>query len=114
MSVNGRLEFIDKQMWVRLAIGGMALTGCSKDIEKQIEGIQDSSEKIKGEVGRLILQERIDVLTHRLDYPDTVGCAAITSSGSIVKHVTIRKTVQMRYPVRFTLLTKCHCHSVLT
>ncbi|KNG47705.1 prefoldin subunit 6 [Stemphylium lycopersici] len=35
MSVNARLEFIDKQI---------------KDIEKQIEGIQDSSEKIKGEI----------------------------------------------------------------
>ncbi|KAI4668694.1 uncharacterized protein J4E78_002522 [Alternaria triticimaculans] len=34
MSVNGRLEFIDKQI---------------KDIEKQIQGIQDKSEKIKGE-----------------------------------------------------------------
>ncbi|KAG9192173.1 hypothetical protein G6011_10907 [Alternaria panax] len=35
MSVNGRLEFIDKQI---------------KDIEKQIQGIQDKSEKIKGEI----------------------------------------------------------------
>ncbi|KAL6149838.1 Prefoldin subunit 6 [Exserohilum turcicum] len=35
MAVNGRLEFIDKQI---------------KDIEKQIKGIQDSSEKIKGEI----------------------------------------------------------------
>ncbi|CAN9143514.1 unnamed protein product [Alternaria alternata] len=35
MSVNSRLEFIDKQV---------------KDIEKQIQGIQDKSEKIKGEI----------------------------------------------------------------
>ncbi|KAI1542421.1 GimC, Prefoldin, chaperonin cofactor [Pyrenophora tritici-repentis] len=34
MSVNGRLEFIEKQI---------------KDIEKQIQGIQEKSEKIKGE-----------------------------------------------------------------
>ncbi|RMZ70495.1 prefoldin subunit 6 [Pyrenophora seminiperda CCB06] len=37
MSVNGRLEFIEKQM-------------ISKDIEKQIQGIQDKSEKIKSEI----------------------------------------------------------------
>lgn len=35
MAVNGRLEFIDKQI---------------KDIEKQIQGIQENSEKIKGEI----------------------------------------------------------------
>ncbi|USP73109.1 putative prefoldin subunit 6 [Curvularia clavata] len=35
MAVNGRLEFIDKQI---------------KDIEKQIQSIQENSEKIKGEI----------------------------------------------------------------
>ncbi|CAN9099073.1 unnamed protein product [Alternaria alternata] len=45
MSVNGRLEFIDKQI---------------KDIEKQIQGIQDKSEKIKGEPGALTVMSPND------------------------------------------------------
>ena len=52
MSVNGRLEFIEKQMLVRtdLFVKYLGLTRSSKDIEKQIQGIQEKSEKIKGEV----------------------------------------------------------------
>ena len=39
------------------------MTGTSKDIEKQIQGIQEDSEKIKGEVCQSMVMFRIGTLT---------------------------------------------------
>jgi hypothetical protein len=53
MAVNGRLEFIDKEMWVQASAScerPNVLIRSSKRIEKQIKEIQDKAETVKMEV----------------------------------------------------------------
>jgi hypothetical protein len=66
MSVNGRLEFIEKQI---------------KDIEKQIKGIQDKSENIKMEVCWSGSRGWEDGLMCGTDYADTTVGTTVTASG---------------------------------
>jgi hypothetical protein len=64
----------------------------SKDIEKQIQGIQDKSEKIKMEVpwSRVLRLEAM--LTHDADYADTtVGAAVTASRRCIMKGLTAKR-----------------------
>lgn len=46
-------------MWADCEERECCLTGSSKDIEKQIQGIQDKSDKIKGEVCFLCASWRV-------------------------------------------------------
>lgn len=52
MAVNGRLEFIEKEMYVHFSLQGEStvLTCQSKRIEKQITDIQDKAEIVKSQV----------------------------------------------------------------
>lgn len=68
MSVNGRLEFIEKEI---------------KRIEAQIKGIQEKSEKLKVEVGVQCGTARAMVLTPRSDHPDTERRTTAAASTSV-------------------------------
>ncbi|OAK95038.1 Prefoldin [Phaeosphaeriaceae sp. SRC1lsM3a] len=51
MAVNGRLEYIEKEMWVGYVLSSdQMLTRGSKRIEKQIKEIQDKAESVKTEI----------------------------------------------------------------
>jgi prefoldin beta subunit len=52
MAVNGRLEFIEKEMYVNPSphVDSYVLTFLSKRIEKQIKDIQDKAENVKTQV----------------------------------------------------------------
>jgi hypothetical protein len=89
MSVNGRLEFIEKEI---------------KRFETQIKGIQEKSEKVKVEACQLGTIYENMKLTNDPDYPDTKRSTAATANGSIVttSHIeTNPKYYKIRYPFRF-------------
>jgi prefoldin beta subunit len=62
MSVSARLDFINKEMCVDAVLGRLRvcmLTGfISSRIEKQIQGIQEKSEKVKMEVRLHLFSQR--------------------------------------------------------
>jgi hypothetical protein len=81
-------------------LGEPCLTLDSKDIEKQIKGIQDKSDKIKQEVGWLDA-EGYTFADICIDYPGTVVGTTVTASGSsIINYAELEKDMTIRYPLR--------------
>jgi hypothetical protein len=100
MAVNGRLEFIDKEMCVLKHLGKHRhlLMCSSKRIEKQIKDIQDKAETVKMEVCYARALEGIVRFTdHGIDHTNPIGCATVTTtSGSSISATFY--DIQIRYP----------------
>ena len=80
MSVNGRLEFIEKEI---------------RRFETQIKGIQDKSEKLKVEVRLPELRfETIVVLTLHTDYSDTECRPAAATAAAASTRISIEVVCQ--------------------
>lgn len=95
MSVNGRLEFIDKEI---------------RRFETQIKTIQDKSEKLKVEVRHTCFCKTHVGLTNNTDYPDTERHTAATA-GTSRSIESCHDQKQIRYPLRFdTLAEACTSH----
>lgn len=89
MSVNGRLEFIEKEI---------------RRFETQIKGIQDKSEKLKVEVRHTDYGKTGVVLTSHADHPDTERRTTATA-GTSCSIESCHVEEQLRYPFRFDTLT---------
>lgn len=94
MSVNGRLEFIDKEI---------------RRFETQIKGIQDKSEKLKVEVRHMEYCKTGAVLTSHTDHPDTKRRTAATAGTSRSIESSYDQE-QIRYPIRLDISTEDNPH----
>lgn len=87
MSVNGRLEFIEKEI---------------RRFETQIKGIQDKSEKVKVEVrhSRQYRTACSNILTTRTDHADTKcrAAAAAAAAASTSTSISIKPVFCMHRP----------------
>lgn len=86
------------------------LTGTSKDIEKQIQSIQENSEKIKGEVSQSMAVAKTRTLTRGLDHPDSSFGPAVASRSSVIRFLFARK--DNKIPNSYGLLRSCRLRCV--
>ena len=87
MAVNGRLEYIEKEMWVYSVLSSdQMLTRGSKRIEKQIKEIQDKAESVKTEVCYKIMLDVDEAVLILTDHQNPVlGTTVTTSCGYCIK-----------------------------
>jgi len=90
MSVNGRLEFIDKEI---------------RRFETQIQSIQDKSEKLKVEV-RCMHCFETQLLTNHTDHTDTKRRTAAATAGPSRSIEPSHDQKQIRYPIQFDVSTE--------
>lgn len=98
MAVNGRLEYIDKEMWVYQSLMfGQKLIRASKRIEKQIKEIQEKAESVKTEVCCKIMLGIYEPGLTRADRQNPVFGTTVPTSGSSMR-VNVQNNDEMRYP----------------